>query len=179
MVRALFLLVLTSVFDMKNKPKKHKKSVANARHKQDVDRYRRHWRAHVDHDEWRACTRNLSDNQLSELLRVSLATAGRWRRGDSRVPWMALELVKQSLGMKLPATCREFADFLLVNGHDGAVLVPPGGHWKDGIRAADVRNWYAYRRIIARALSPSASGKEVTSAAVLQFPAPHYKSSAQ
>jgi hypothetical protein len=34
----------------------------------------------------------------------------------------------------LPGAFEEFEDFVVMRGHWGAVLVPPGAHWKDGTR---------------------------------------------
>lgn len=103
--------------------------------------------------EWQIVTWGMSDETIAHILRVPVATVARWRRGTTRIPWMAMEIMRQRRGMSLPGAFEEFEDFVVMRGHWGAVLVPPGAHWKDGITANEVRNWWLLRQIYSRALN--------------------------
>ncbi|MFU1881206.1 hypothetical protein ACM6P1_14080, partial [Enterococcus faecium] len=76
--------------------------------------------------EWQIVTWGMSDEVIAHTLRVTPATVSRWRRGTTPIPWMAMEIMRQQRGMSLPGAFEEFADFTVMRGHYGAVLVPPG-----------------------------------------------------
>ena len=131
---------------------KSRKSVARRRQRAAAASNELQRRAWVDAREWQIVTFGMRDPEIAQALRVSPATVGRWRRGEARIPWMAFEIMRQRKGMSLPGAYREFEDFLLMRANHGLVLVPPGAHWKDGITARDVKNWWMLRKIVQRAL---------------------------
>ncbi|KJV28656.1 hypothetical protein VI06_11590 [Aquitalea magnusonii] len=135
----------------KNAPKPSKTTKKTVVSKQrEAEKLRR--RAAVYLSEWQIVTWGMSDESIAHDLRVPVATVTRWRRGTTLIPWMAMEIMRQRRGMSLPGAYEEFEDFIVMRGHEGAVLVPPGAHWKDGITAREVRNWWLLRQIVSSAL---------------------------
>jgi len=107
-------------------------------------------------DEWHGLTFGFSDQRIADLLRVSRATARRWRIGQNRVPWMAGECLRMHKGAALPAVFRDFAGFQVLSDGPGGQqrIVPPGVHWRDGMTAHQLRHWQYYRD----ALTPRVAG---------------------
>jgi transcriptional regulator with XRE-family HTH domain len=86
----------------------------------------------------------MSDQQVADLAGVDRTTANRWRRGDAEVPFAVMELLRLRRGT-LPLA-GAFAGFQVVDDR----LVPPGAHWRDGIAAREVKNWWLLRQRLLR-----------------------------
>lgn len=132
--------VLLSASHMKKQSNNTGFNVSQKQRKQDL----------LHTDEWGLLTFGMKDAEIAGWLRVSVSTARRWRLAESRIPWWAVELMRQRAGVVLPGAFRGFAGFRVVPGHDGlGVLVPPGMHFRAGMRPLDVMQWHYLRGLLA------------------------------
>lgn len=111
--------------------------------------YRAHFEKRMRGQQFLGLVFGMSTREIAAMLRVSEATVKRWRKGESQPPFTALELLRIRRGVALPRVCGDFDGFTLGRVHGKTVLIPPGGHWSDGVTAADVKSWGLVRHMLA------------------------------
>lgn len=111
--------------------------------------YRARFERRMRGQQFTALIFGMSTREIASTLRVSEATVKRWRKGESQPPFAALELLRIRRGVALPAACGDFAGFTIGRVHGKTVLIPPDGHWSDGVTAADVKSWGLVRHMLA------------------------------